>query len=46
MSAFPVPLFPAVGAATKPAGFVAAVLIGIALYAAYKKTQPTTPRTT
>lgn len=34
MTPFPVPLFPASGAAAKPAGFVAAVLIGLALYLA------------
>lgn len=41
MTPFPVPLFPAVGAATKPAAFVAAVLIGLAIYAATRTaTQP------
>lgn len=41
MTPFPVPLFPAIGGAAKPAAFVAAVLIGLAIFAAAK--QPQTP---
>jgi hypothetical protein len=44
MTTFPVPLFPAVGAAAKPAAFVVAVLIGLALYATYKATPPPAPK--
>ena len=40
MTPFPVPLFPAIGAAAKPAAFVAAVLIGLALYAASRQATP------
>jgi len=46
MTTFPVPLFPAAGAAARPVGVVAAVLIGLALYAAYKRstTTPSQPK--
>jgi hypothetical protein len=44
MTPFPVPLFPAAGAAAKPAAFVAAVLIGLALFAAAKAATPPTQK--
>lgn len=42
MTPFPVSLFPAV-AKTGSAGFVVAVLIGLALYSAHKATTPPPP---
>ena len=40
MTPFPVGLFPVSGASLRAGGFVAAVLIGLALYAAAKSAQP------
>ena len=44
MSVLPVQIIPLAGRAVGPGGFVAAVLVGLALFAAYQATLPAKPK--